>query len=102
MKQILPQQAYDTLSRYVILDVRTPEEFAESHLVGATNIPVDDLVEKVFDLNQLPKNQEYLIYCRSGARSFGACQYLDPLGYKTTNLIGGLTAWTTKKLPLSS
>ena len=77
----------------VIIDVRTPEEFEGGHLPGAQNINISgfDFEDQV---QQLDKNQQYLVYCRSGARSFNACNVMINLGFeKVTNMQGGILSW---------
>jgi rhodanese-related sulfurtransferase len=77
---------------YVILDVRTHEEYNEGHIPNAICIPNETIDESV--INELPdKNQLILIYCRSGNRSKQATKKLENLGY--TNLVefGGIIDW---------
>ena len=77
---------------YIILDVRTIEEYNEGHIPNAICIPNETIGEKT--INELPnKEQLILIYCRSGNRSKQAAAKLEKLGY--TNLIefGGIIDW---------
>lgn len=76
----------------ILLDVRTPAEFAEAHLANAVNI---DVLSEYFtaDIAGLDKNAEYAIYCRSGKRSVDAATAMEDLGYKTSNLTGGVISW---------
>lgn len=77
---------------YIILDVRTLEEYNQGHIPNAICIPNETIDENV--VNKLPdKNQLILIYCRSGNRSKQAAEKLKKLGY--TNLIefGGIIDW---------
>ena len=77
---------------YIILDVRTTEEYNEGHIPNAICIPNETIDESIIE--QLPdKEQLILIYCRSGNRSKQATQKLQNLGY--TNLIefGGIIDW---------
>ena len=79
-------------SDYIILDVRTVEEYNEGHIPNAICIPNETIGEDT--VNKLPnKEQLILIYCRSGNRSKQAAQKLIKLGY--TNLIefGGIIDW---------
>ncbi|MDE6022613.1 MAG: rhodanese-like domain-containing protein [Muribaculaceae bacterium] len=76
-----------------LLDVRTPEEFAEGHIKGAMNIDIYnkdfiDVAEKTLD-----KTKPVAVYCRSGRRSADAAGLLSEKGYKVTNLEGGILAW---------
>ena len=80
---------------YVIVDVRTPDEYAEGHIPNAINIQNETINETVY--NKLKdKNQLILIYCRSGSRSRQAAYKMQKLGY--TNLVdfGGIINWKGK------
>lgn len=77
----------------VILDIRTPEEYAGGKLDGALNI---DFYASDFSaqLDQLDKDSHYLVYCRSGNRSGQAMPVFEQLGFaKVDNLQGGIVAW---------
>lgn len=76
-----------------LVDVRTPEEFAEGHLGGALNI--DWKAEGFADMaaESLAKDRPVMVYCRSGRRSAEAAAVLDGLGLKTYNMKGGILAW---------
>ena len=78
-----------------LVDVRTPEEFAENHLPGAVNIDwkADGFAEKA---QMLDKDRPVLVYCRSGRRSAEAAKVLDGIGFKTFNMKGGILAWTAE------
>ena len=79
-------------NNYVILDVRTIEEYNEGHIPDAICIPNETIDNNI--INQIPdKEQLILIYCRSGNRSKQAAEKLKKLGY--TNLIdfGGIIDW---------
>ena len=69
-------------NNYVIIDVRTKEEYEESHIKGAINIPYDQIDEKT----KLDKKKDILVYCKSGVRSNKAYNTLKDLGYKVTDL----------------
>lgn len=77
-----------------LVDVRTPEEFAEGHLPGAANIDwqADDFREKAAE--SLDKGRPVMVYCRSGKRSAAAAARLDGMGFRTYNLLGGYLKWT--------
>lgn len=82
----------DTESNYVILDVRTQEEFDEGHIPGAILIPDYEIEEKAE--TALPdKNQLILVYCRSGRRSKLAAEQLEILGYTKIREFGGIIDW---------
>lgn len=72
-----------------LLDVRTPAEFGDRHLDGATNIPVSDLEAH---LAEVPKDKPIVVYCASGGRSAAATEVLQGKGYNAKNL-GPMSAW---------
>ncbi len=76
----------------VIVDVRTPAEFADGHIPGAVNLPLDDITAKAGTM--LPdKNATLLVYCRSGARSRSASMQLVQMGYTGVHDFGGIINW---------
>ena len=80
---------------YIILDVRTPDEFAEKHIPNAINIPNESIGTE--EIAELPdKEQKILVYCRSGNRSKQASEKLAKLGYTNVVEIGGINDWTGK------
>lgn len=82
-----------TEENYIILDVRTTEEFAEKHIPNAINIPNETIGSE--ELAELPdKNQLILVYCRSGNRSKQASEKLAALGYTNIYEFGGINDWT--------
>ena len=79
-------------SGYIILDVRTPEEFADKHIPGAVNIPNETIAAE--EIPELPyKDQLILVYCRSGNRSKQASEKLAALGYTNVVEFGGINSW---------
>ena len=79
-------------SVYIILDVRTPEEFADKHIPGAINIPNETISTE--EIPELPdKDQLILVYCRSGNRSKQASEKLAALGYTNIVEFGGINDW---------
>ena len=77
---------------YIILDVRTPEEFAEKHIPGAVNVPNESIGTE--EIKELPnKDQLILVYCRSGNRSKQASEKLVALGYTNVYEFGGINDW---------
>jgi phage shock protein E len=69
----------------LLIDVRTPAEFAEGHLEGAVNIPVE-LPTFTAQVALLDPDVDYFVYCRTGRRAEIAIEYMDTLGLRTTNL----------------
>ena len=79
-------------SDYIILDVRTTEEFADKHIPDAINIPNETIGTE--DIPELPdKDQLILVYCRSGNRSKQASEKLVRLGYTNIVEFGGINDW---------
>ena len=81
-----------------LVDVRTPQEFAEGHLAGAINVPLDR-----FDPATLPQQpgKQTVLYCRSGRRSGMAGEKLaEATGENVTHLDGGIVAWQAAGLPV--
>ena len=77
---------------YIILDVRTAQEYREKHIPGAINIANESIGTE--DISELPdKDQLILVYCRSGNRSKQASEKLVKLGYTNIIEIGGINSW---------
>lgn len=84
-----------TEENYVILDVRTAQEFASGHIPGAALLPNETIGTE--DIPLLPdKDQLILVYCRSGNRSKQAAEKLAQLGYTNIVEFGGINSWTGK------
>jgi phage shock protein E len=86
----------------VVLDVRTPEEFAEGHIEGA--VLVDFYAADFADqLAALDTDVPYLVYCRSGNRSGQALGVMEQLGFTSAaDVDGGIVAWTGAGLPVTT
>ena len=84
-------------SHPVIVDVRTPAEFAAGHLPNARNIPLAELGQRAAEL---PKGKPVLVCCATGARSGRAAASLGKDGREVFNLAGGLQAWREAGLPV--
>ena len=81
-----------TENEYILLDVRTPEEFREKHIPGAINIANETIGSE--EIPELPdKEQLILVYCRSGNRSKQASEKLAAMGYTNIVEIGGIHDW---------
>jgi rhodanese-related sulfurtransferase len=86
----------------VILDVRTPQEFAEGHIEGAVNIPVES-ADYIDQVAQLDPSVTYAVYCRSGNRSQPAVDGLASVGVTSVyELESGTIGWTDAGQPLVS
>ncbi len=82
-----------TEKNYIVLDVRTPEEFAEGHIPKAINVPNE--IIGTAQIPELPeKGQLILVYCRSGRRSKQAAEKLVKLGYTNIVEFGGINDWS--------
>jgi len=80
-----------------LLDVRTPEEYAQGHIPGARLINMKDSSFMEQAESQLVKDKPVAVYCRSGRRSASAARSLVKAGYEVINLSGGITAWKSAK-----
>ena len=95
-RQVTTEEAVNimqTEENYVILDVRTAQEFASGHIPGAVLLPNETIGTE--DILLLPdKDQLILVYCRSGNRSKQAAEKLAQLGYTNIVEFGGINSWT--------
>ena len=95
-RQIAAQEAADMMARetgYIILDVRSPQEYAAGHIPGAILIPNETIGSAA--IPELPdKNQLIMVYCRSGNRSKQAAEKLVRQGYTNIVEFGGIGSWT--------
>ena len=104
--EVTPQEAYALIQDnrnnpdFVILDVRTPEEFAETHIEAAVNL--DFYAESFRDeLDRRDKSKTYLIYCRSDNRSGEALKIMGELGFREVyDMSGGIIAWEAEGRPI--
>jgi rhodanese-related sulfurtransferase len=105
IKNITPKEAYTLILKnkdnqfFVILDVRTPREFANGHIENAVNV---DYYSETFKnvLNRLDHNKTYLIYCRTARRSGRVLDLMKELGFREVyNMAGGITDWKEAGLP---
>ncbi len=105
LEDITSQEAFTLLQNnqdnpnFVVLDVRTPEEFGDGHIENAINI---DYYSDTFrdELDNLDKSKTYLVYCRSGGRSANAMSIMAELNFKEAyNMLGGMIEWKAEELP---
>lgn len=83
-----------------VLDVRTQEEWDSFHAPEATLIPLDELPQRV---NEVPKDQEVVVVCRSGNRSQAGRDILMDAGYtQVTSMNGGMNDWANANYPIVS
>jgi rhodanese-related sulfurtransferase len=79
-----------------LLDVREPSEYAEFN-IGGHLIPLGNIQSMAIDDIEHLRNEEVIIHCRSGKRSFTACMLLEQMGFtNTANVVGGVLAWQEK------
>ena len=81
----------------VVLDVRTPDEFASGHVPGAMNIPIDQLAART---GELDPQREVVVYCERGPRASRAADALVAAGFSDVKLLSGhMSAWRDAGLP---
>lgn len=81
-----------------VLDVRTPQEYAEGHVPGAVNVPQEQLASR---LAEVPKDKDVVLYCKSGRRAGIAADVLAANGYtRLSHLEGDMPAWVAKGRPV--
>jgi phage shock protein E len=105
IETVSPAQAADLVASppagLVVLDVRTPDEFASGHLAGAVNL---DFYSASFatDLAALNRDVPYLIYCHTGNRSGQTREMMRQLGFERVyDLQGGIAAWQAAGQPIT-
>jgi rhodanese-related sulfurtransferase len=103
---LMPKDAFEYIkknkdnSNFVILDIRTPEEFADGHIDGAININfrADNFTS---EMNKLDKNKTYFVYCRTGNRSYEAVNIMAGLNFRSIlRLSDDILGWKAAGLPL--
>jgi rhodanese-related sulfurtransferase len=103
--QLAPKGAFELIVKHrkakdlVVIDIRSPEDFAAGHLPGAINMQYD---EKKFadEIAKFTKSKSYLLNCAGGKSSFKAAKAMTGQGFKPVyNLDGGIAAWTGYGLP---
>jgi phage shock protein E len=87
MEQPPSAAAPSVAGKSLVLDVRTPEEYASGHVAGATNVPVDQVEKRISEVAPA-KDAPLIVYCRSGRRSAAAKNILDRLGYTRVDDFG--------------
>lgn len=99
VKQINPEQAHERLTAgAVIVDVREADEWRQGHIDGALHLPLSRIAELP---QQVGRDEEVIVVCRSGNRSSVATGALMRGGYgNVSNLNGGMIAWQRRRLPV--
>lgn len=87
-------EQYNATPGAVLLDVRTPQEYAQGHIPGSKNIPLQTLHDAEGAIQD--KGTPLYVYCQSGARSSQAASLLRQMGYTNVTNIGGIAAWRGK------
>ncbi|EGV18586.1 rhd_2599 family sulfurtransferase [Thiocapsa marina] len=83
----------------LLVDIRTPAEVAQGAIPDAMRLPMHLIPIRI---NELPKDRDVVLYCRSGARSYQACAYMMQQGYdRVLNLRGGIIAWARHGYPIA-
>jgi rhodanese-related sulfurtransferase len=96
IKEVTAETVKKTLAtekNWVVLDVRTPEEFSQGHIPGAVNINLyqNDAMDKIAKLN---KNDKYIVYCRTRNRSGVVAEHMVKNGFKTVHqMVDGIGGW---------
>lgn len=100
--QVSGAQGMINSGEHILIDVRTPGEFSEAHINGATMIDING-ADFEAGIAALDKSKSYVVICRSGGRSARASQYMIDHGFqKVTNVEGGMNAWLASGLPATS
>jgi rhodanese-related sulfurtransferase len=101
---VTPEQAAEVLAENpdaILLDIRTPEEFASERIAGSENVDfyAADFADR---LATLDRSETYVVYCRSGNRSAAAMDVFADLGFETVYEVdGGIVSWVAAGLPIS-
>lgn len=92
----LVKQAMDKKDNFILLDVRTPQEYAKGHLSKSINVPLD-MVKSTIEGKIKDKTKTVYVYCLSGSRSVHAVNMMVELGFtKVFDMKSGLLAWRAK------
>lgn len=97
---VSPLEAHELVAAAVVLDIRTPDEFAEGHLEGAINLDfyAADFADQI---GALDRDARYVVYCRSDNRSGQAMDLFRELGFaEVYEIDGGVGAWVGAGLPV--
>lgn len=94
LKTLTENQFREGYRKAQLIDVREPQEFKKGHILGARNIPVTQMKQRLVEIR---KDKPVYLYCQSGSRSARAAQLLHKKGYLDLNqLQGGFKKWTGK------
>jgi len=92
IREILVKELKDSLDKkdLILIDVREEEEYAICNIEPSVHIPMNTIPSQ---LDKLDKDTSYAIICHSGVRSHNVCFYLQNIGFKVRNVIGGIHQW---------
>jgi rhodanese-related sulfurtransferase len=100
----VPEIDVDELARRresgaTVVDVREPEEYEEARIPGVVHVPLMDVPERV---EEIPAEDEVLVVCSHGGRSYRAAEFLRAQGVDAVNVVGGTVAWIDAGFPIAS
>ncbi|MCI4330675.1 MAG: sulfurtransferase [Thermoplasmata archaeon] len=82
----------ENAGRYLLLDVREPEERELAYIEPSLHIPMAEIADR---LGEIPRDRDVVVYCHHGSRSIAVVSYLESEGFeRLTNLTGGIDAWS--------
>lgn len=96
--QELHYKAQHLQENEILLDVRTPEEFNQAHILGAINFDISS-PHAIQNIQTLDINKTYIVYCKSGGRSQIASLLMEKQGFHVINSSVGMMHWIKDKLP---
>jgi rhodanese-related sulfurtransferase len=99
---VTPEQALELIGQgALVVDVRQPNEWISGHIPAAELIPLDGIYLFGKAIAGLPKDRDMILVCEMGQRSVGAAEIALVAGHtRVYNLVGGMSAWRARKLPL--
>ena len=101
-KKITPQDLVSLTNQDAakLIDLRSPNEFADGHITGSINIPYADIEDRLHEI-KLQEGKSLVLICDSGSQSANAGEVLNKSGYENTVILsGGIGAWKLDNLPL--
>jgi rhodanese-related sulfurtransferase len=101
-KKITPQDLVGLTNQDAakLIDLRSPNEFADGHITGSINIPYADIEDRLHEI-KLQEGKSLVLICDSGSQSANAGEVLNKSGYQNTVILsGGIGAWKLDNLPL--
>ena len=101
-KKITPQDLVSLTNQEAakLIDLRSPNEFADGHITGSINIPYADIKDRLHEI-KLQEGKSLVLICDSGSQSANAGEVLNKSGYQNTVILsGGIGAWKLDNLPL--